>query len=243
MHITDFYIMKDKHLISCISDSHNLHQQLNKWLQLDIFKDVDTIIHAGDISGLGREWEVRDFLKWFSKLNFQNKIFIAGNHDWLFEKEPFISKEILKEYPNIIYLQDQSIIIDGLKIYGSPWQPAFCNWAFNLSSREKLEACWNQIPSDTDILITHGPPLGILDLNKKMKQCGDIDLLNRIWQIKPIVHCFGHIHREFLDSKTFSNYETCFINSSSCNEAYNIVNKPILIEVDLETKRPKIIDY
>ena len=110
-------------------------------------------------SGRHKE-EALSFLEWFMSLdNYKHKIYIAGNHDRLFEDTPNIVRELFEQYhPNIIYLQDSSIEVKGLKIYGSPWQPEFCDWAFNLPRGEKLKAVWDLIPDDTDILVTHGPP-------------------------------------------------------------------------------------
>ncbi len=105
--------------------------------------------------------EIEEFNQWFSSLPHKHKIFVAGNHDWLFETNNSYARSLLNK--NIIYLQDSSIEIEGLKIYGSPWQPRFFDWAFNLMRGAELAEKWKMIPDDTDIFITHGPPNGILD--------------------------------------------------------------------------------
>jgi hypothetical protein len=106
------------------------------------------------------------FCRWFNSLDqYKHKIFIAGNHDWGFQTHPEDVSDILKWYPNITYLQDSSVEIEGIKIYGSPWQPEFFQWAFNLQRGPEIQEKWDMIPLDTDILITHGPVYGHGDLD------------------------------------------------------------------------------
>ncbi|MDP2877638.1 MAG: metallophosphatase domain-containing protein [Holophaga sp.] len=139
----------------CLSDTHG---------EQDRFKvpDGDVLIHAGDFSGLGTEREVHKFAKWMKRMPHRWKIVIAGNHDRFFEKQPEMARAYLE--PDVIYLQDSGCQIEGVHFWGSPWQPWFMDWAFNLPRKgEKLREKWNLIPMDTDVLITHGPPHGILD--------------------------------------------------------------------------------
>jgi hypothetical protein len=91
-------------------------------------------------------------------------------------------------------LEDESAIVAGVKIYGSPWQPYFGGWAFNLRRGEPLAAMWAKIPDNTDILVTHSPPEGILDRNRWGEPCGCRDLLARVREVQPRLHIFGHIH-------------------------------------------------
>jgi len=219
--------------ITFISDTHGKHHEITNDLP-----GGDILIHAGDFMTSGYyEEEALSFLEWFMSLdNYKHKIYIAGNHDRLFEDTPNIVRELFEQYhPNIIYLQDSSIEVKGLKIYGSPWQPEFCDWAFNLPRGEKLKAVWDLIPDDTDILVTHGPPHMFLDtVIGQFEHLGCKDLNNRVLQVQPKVHVFGHIHSgagetEFRDIK--------FINASVLDESYQYVNKPINIE--LETKLNK----
>ena len=213
--------------ITLIADTHGKHHEIT-----DDLLGGDILIHAGDIMNSGyHEEEAISFLEWFNSLdNYKHKIFIAGNHDRLFEDAPIIARELFEQYhPNIIYLQDSSTEVEGLKIYGSPWQPEFCDWAFNLPRGEKLKAVWDLIPDDTDILVTHGPPHMFLDtIIGKYEHLGCKDLNNRVLYIKPKVHCFGHIHSgagetEFNDIK--------FINASTLDESYQYTYKPINIEL------------
>ena len=217
-------------VISFISDTHTKHKQLN-------LPGGDLLIHSGDLSNRGSFNDLEDFLLWFGKQDYKHKIFIAGNHDFCFQDSPARCKQILKEHEeyngNIIYLEDSGCTIEGLKIWGSPWQPEFYSWAFNLPRGKKLAEKWSLIPEDTDILITHGPPYGFLDEvrynnNSRDKHQGCQDLMDRVAIIKPKIHCFGHIHEQY----GFCDYNgTKFINASSVNFSYYITNQPITIEI------------
>lgn len=201
-----------------ISDTHNKHAGLE-------LGSGDVLLHCGDFSGRGTAQQIIDFNEWLGGLNFKHKIVIAGNHDFMFEKEPDKAQELLS---NAAYLQDSSIVIDGIKIYGSPWQPWFFDWAFNLKRGAELAAKWAQIPEDTDILMTHGPPMGIGDLTSRGVNAGCEDLLNRINEINPKVHCFGHIHE---DSGIWEIKGTKFINASICDLEYKALNPAYTFEL------------
>jgi Icc-related predicted phosphoesterase len=180
---------------------------------------------------MGYKGEITSFLEWFGKTDFKHKIFIAGNHDFGFENGFEINQEF--KDMGIHYLQDNEITIDGIKFYGSPWQPEFHNWAFNLPRNGwELEQKWNDIPINTDILITHGPAQGYLDTsgppwNEPMLGCEL--LVERIKEIKPKIHLCGHIHGGY--GYMFDG-DTHFINASVLNERYDYVNKPLTIEWD-----------
>lgn len=203
-----------------ISDTH---------CQLDKVKlpEGDLLIHSGDLTYSGTIQEIQKELDIMSKLNFEEKIFVAGNHDWLFQKQPGLAQQMCKDR-GIIYLEDSSFEFDGLKIYGSPWQPFFCNWAFNLFGNE-LEQKWSLIPDDVDILVTHGPPYGILDQTMLDKRVGCGWLYKKVVEVQPLIHSFGHIHDCY---GTISYNNTLFINASTCNESYRPVNKPIVVEIE-----------
>lgn len=224
--------------ITFISDSHNKHKQLN-----DDLPGGDLIIHGGDVSSMGYQHEIREFCSWYNKVvSYEHKIFISGNHDFGFQREPEKIKEILSFYDKITYLQDSFVIVNGVKIWGSPWQPWFCDWAFNLPRNgEELKAKWNMIPEDTDILITHGPPYGFLDVvENRTDHLGCELLADRIKVIKPKIHIFGHIHS---GRYIFEQNNTLFINASVLNERYTYNYKPITIDYDFITKKWDIIDY
>lgn len=217
--------------IVCISDTHGKHHQITKDLQ-----DAEMIIHAGDISGMGYEHEIRNFLEWYSSLSYKHKILIAGNHDFFFQDYPSRAKDILAEFPNIIYLENSGITIDGIKIWGSPQQPRFFNWAFNENRGEAIRYYWKLIPKDTDILITHGPAYGYGDWvanrthhNNYENNVGCKDLLEFIMDIQPTYHIFGHIHS---GNGIYKTDGTTFVNASVLGESYMYNYSPTLIEIN-----------
>jgi len=215
-----------------ISDTHNKHNYLTSKSYDNILGSGDVIIHAGDVSSVGKSHEIKNFLDWFSNTDFKHKIFIAGNHDFAFEHIHDIAPEYKEK--GVHYLFDSEIVIDGIKFYGSPWQPEFYNWAFNLPRGEKLAEKWAKIPGNTDILITHGPAHGILDWTPSGQRVGCEDLFNRIMEVQPKIHVCGHIHCSY-GEKNFNGVN--FINASVLNERYEYENKPISINFDIETKQ------
>lgn len=214
--------------ITCISDTHNQHLHIPPdWLE-----GGDVLVHAGDISGRGSLREVEEFLAWFNELPYTHKIMIAGNHDFWFEKvSTFAVNEMLQEkYPNIVYLNDSGIEIDGVKFWGSPVQPWFYDWAFN---RMGTDICrhWDMIPLDTDVLITHGPMKGFLDMTVRGVSTGCPYLLEKSAEMTNLkLFVCGHIHEaygkfEFPDGGVF-------VNASILNFNYQVQNKPIVIEIN-----------
>jgi Icc-related predicted phosphoesterase len=158
---------------------------------------------------------------------------IAGNHDWLFERNQKAAIEALG--PGITYLENSGVEIEGLKIWGSPVQPPFMNWAFNVPRGPEIRKYWDKIPVGTDILITHGPPKGILDQSNaalNTEHCGCEELLLALHRVKPPIHVFGHIHGGYgLQDVRHGRdrYEATFChNVSVVDEAYRVVNKPVV---------------
>lgn len=209
--------------ITLISDTHGKHNEITN----DLIGG-DILIHSGDIMTNGYySKELHSFCKWFQKIdNYTYKIFIAGNHDRIFENDPILAKYIINQYPNIIYLQDDFINCSGIRIYGSPWQPEFYNWAFNLPRNgKKLEEKWSWIPKDLDVLITHGPAYGYVDqIENKQEHLGCEKLIKRIEKTKPKIHVCGHIHSGYGQD---TNEITKFYNASVLDETYNYNYKPI----------------
>ena len=198
-----------------ISDTHNKHRELQ-------LPQADMIIHAGDISGSGKIAEVDNFLQWFSSLDYSYKLFIAGNHDWYFEENISQPSHLIPD--NIIYLNDSGVELEGIKIWGSPVQPFFYDWAFNRQRGSDIDKHWQLIPNNTDILITHGPAYGILDKTIYGDLAGCEELLKKIKEVKPKVHISGHIHEGYGQVELEGIH---FINASVLNEHYQLVNKPI----------------
>jgi Icc-related predicted phosphoesterase len=225
----DNIIMKKK--ITFISDTHNKHKHLTSKGMGNILGSGDILVHAGDCTSMGQKHEINEFLKWFSNTDFEHKIFIAGNHDFGFEKETDIDQQF-KDL-GVTYLFDNDITIDGIKFYGSPWQPEFYNWAFNLPRGEELASKWEKIPDDVDILITHGPAYGILDYAPIGGHVGCDELYRKIVEVKPKIHVCGHIHDSY-GQKSMGGIE--FLNASTLNDRYEYAHKPIVVEYDTETK-------
>lgn len=221
--------------ITFISDTHNKHTKLNNSLP-----GGDLLIHGGDISSMGYKHEIQGFLKWFNRLdNYTHKIFIGGNHDWGFQDNPNMCKELLEFYDKVTYLEDNMEVIGddyqtGVKVWGSPYQPEFCNWAFNLPRNgDELKNKWEQIPNNTDILITHGPSWGKLDKVIGQTQNLGCELLSeRIQTIKPKIHICGHIHSGY--GYVFDG-DTHFFNASILDERYEFTQKPINVEWNEKT--------
>lgn len=203
-----------------LSDTHNRLGNIR-------VPDGDMLIHCGDFCGSGTLEEVARFNEQMNELSHQYKIVVAGNHDWPFETNNDLARSLLT---GMIYLQDELVEIEGLRIYGSPWQPQFRDWAFNLPRRsDQLKSKWDRIPENIDILITHGPPHGILDCAPFFRRVGCELLRERVMKLKPRIHCFGHIHLSYGMEK---HEGTIFINAANLDELYRPVNKPIVIELD-----------
>jgi hypothetical protein len=198
--------------ITHLSDTHNLHHSLK-------IEMSGIIIHSGDATNLGTIPEVSNFLSWFGKLPHSYKIFCAGNHDWLFETNTRLAKELCKEH-GVIWLQNETIELEGLKLYGTADQPEFCNWAFNKPPHELLQS-YSNIPDDIDVLVTHAPACGMRDMINS-RSVGSPELsyhLNRLKNLK--LHAFGHIHAS--SGLTVIN-NIYYSNGAICNEAYKPVN-------------------
>ena len=216
--------------ILVLSDTHNKHNLIpSKYLE-NIDGSIDTILHSGDVSSRGTESEILSFLDWFDKLPFKNKIFIPGNHDWFFESaSKHIIKYTMDKYPNINLLLNSGIEIDGVKIWGSPATPYFHGWAFNYVG-DSIKACWDIIPLDTHILLTHGPIFGYLDVTLDGDRTGCEYLREKLPEFTNLkLHICGHIHEdygyyEFVDGMLF-------LNASVLNRRYEMQNKPIVLEL------------
>jgi Icc-related predicted phosphoesterase len=201
-----------------ISDTHTYHKLL------EIPKDIDMVIHSGDCSNPRdpyiNEPELRNFIDWFSSLDIKHKIYVAGNHDTSIEKGLVTKKDFHEK--GIIYLENETISIEGFNIFGSPHTPMFGNWAF-MKARHKLERIWSKaIAENTDVVICHGPPRGVLDLSydryNVLESCGDKSLMNRINEVQPKLVLFGHIHNnkgiENTGTRTLYGLDTIFSNGS-----------------------------
>jgi len=217
--------------IICISDTHTLHRKMKHPIP-----DGDVIVHTGDFMSSG--WDKTQyipFLTWFNSLPHKHKIFIAGNHDRFAEMYNEEFRNDVKSLDNVTYLQDNACEIEGVKFYGSPWTKHFHNWAFNMpeeNSRYEFfaENLWKKIPSDTNVLLTHGQPYKINDKAPDGYDTGCKYLLERIKELPALkLYVGGHIHCEHgvkeIDGVTF-------VNAAICNEEYEPVNAPIVYELN-----------
>jgi len=202
--------------------------------------DGDIIFHCGDFTLSGSLSEVLDFKDWFSSLPHTYKVVIGGNHDRCLGQDGIFG---LKLFTDVHYLQNSGIEIEGRKIWGSPMTPAFngmrSGLTFYTNGEKEAKNIWSSLPKDLDVLLTHGPPWGILDKVRhwdtgEPENVGDKMLLSKVIQKKPKVHAFGHIHEDygvFENSRNPPYDETIFINCSVVNESYNVVNEPIELHI------------
>lgn len=221
--------------IACISDTHAIHRQVK-------IEPCDIVVHSGDFSMMGRRHEFESFVSWFRKIPATFRVFIAGNHDWCMELKPSWLEEVIKPDENTIYLEDSGVNIMGVEIWGTPWQPEFHNWAFNLPRGKQLAEKYALIPESTNVLLSHGPPRGFGDSipwsyvrpSEHTNLVGCDDLLARIKELPNLkLHVFGHIHqddRKEITPETIVRKEgypeLSLINASIVNNQYDISVKP-----------------
>jgi len=202
--------------IVLISDVHG------KWNKLQI-PECDILISCGDYSFRGERHMVKDFHEWLNKQEAGHIISVQGNHETWVEKNFTEAKELAeKACPGVHFIDEGTVDIEGIKIHGSAITPWFYDWAWNRRRGPEIKRHWDVIPDDTQILITHGPPAGILDVVyftdgvTPKERVGCHDLMDRINQLKQLkLHAFGHIHG--------SAGETVF-NASICDEMYMPTN-------------------
>jgi Icc-related predicted phosphoesterase len=213
--------------IVAISDTHC---QLHKIT----LPDGDLLLHTGDLTYRGTLNEMAQEIYDLGQLGkkFKKTIMLCGNHDWLGEKEPNTVK-MLAEENGVTWLQDNMLEFEGIKIYGSAWTPEFCNWAFNLDRNDgSLEEAWERIPEGIDILMTHGPSYGHQD-HSYDGPLGCTKLMRAIDRVKPKLHVFGHIHHAY--GSHVGADGIMYVNASTCNEQYDPINPPTVIEWPIKT--------
>lgn len=214
----------------CLSDTHNKHNFIPEKYLVNPNNEISMVIHAGDMTGSGSKQEIRDFFDWYSELPFNHKIVIPGNHDWFFEEAPeYEITSFLNEYPGIIYLNDSGIEIEGYKIWGSGITPYFCAWAFNRIG-DTIKQHWDLIPLDTDILVTHGPIHGYLDMVGRYNK-GCPYLYERVMEM-PGLRLFvcGHIHEDY-GRVVLEPGNTIVINASVLDANYVMKNIPLIVDL------------
>ena len=207
--------------ICVTSDTHTYHRDL-------VFDtNVDTIIHCGDFTKSAlknNRDETIEFLDWFDSLPIKNKILISGNHEYFLHRchKNFSIETFFKEnYPNIHYLQDSSIVIDGIKFYGTPWTLRYGDWYFMKDREKDLFEVFSKIDIDTNVLISHSPAETILDYcqgkilgSSSLKYHIDNNLKNLKY------HLFGHIHESYgyKDLHTYTAINSAFLDYTKDNQ-------------------------
>ena len=212
--------------IVCVSDTHEQENNV-------IVPAGDVLIHSGDFTNNGRWFAFEKFLLWMEAQPHSAKILVAGNHDFMFQREGARARQLVNSVaPSVTYLQDEEVTINGLKFYGSPWTPEFMKWAFMKERGLKMRAMWSLIPHDTQVLITHGPAHGTLDLTQDGTHVGCEQLSKYLPIVRPLLHVFGHIHTGY------GVHDTIFaegpslksINAAACDDNYAVVNPPIVVD-------------
>lgn len=190
--------------IVAVADTHLFTEDL-------VVPDGDVFVHAGDMCRAGDLGELESAAAWIASLPHRHKVIVAGNHDGAFQDDPARARALFADFH---YLEDSEVTIEGARFYGSPWQPAFNDWAFNLPRGAPLARVWSRIPRGLDVLITHGPPEGYGDRSgmETDERAGCADLLARVLEVEPRLHLFGHIHQDGglwrRGAITFSNVTT-----------------------------------
>eukprot|EP00742_Colponemidia_sp_Colp-10_P005689 GILJ01006080.1.p1 GENE.GILJ01006080.1~~GILJ01006080.1.p1 ORF type:complete len:239 (-),score=14.09 GILJ01006080.1:181-897(-) len=220
--------------VVCLSDTHDHHDDLLSRVPMG-----DILIHAGDFSNFGDIEEVKRFNEFLRRLPHRHKVVVAGNHEisfdanvydslWQrFHKVKYDCQVVKSTLTECIYLEDELVELEGLRIYGSPWQPSRLPAAFTKPWGE-LKPIWDKIPCDLDILITHGPPANCLDEPVPARHVGCRHLLEAVQRVQPRYHIFGHIHQAYGTMRTGN---TTFINAAICNAGFELANAPIVIDI------------
>jgi Icc-related predicted phosphoesterase len=209
--------------VVCIADTHGLHKGVS-------VPDGDLLIVAGDFCNQGTLQEAIDFNKWLITLPHKYKVVVAGNHDWITYEMRNVKDFNSKMLSACTYLQDSMVTIEGVTIYGTPWQPEFCDWAYNLPrDGEELDRKFGMIPTkggrmlNVDILVTHSPPYGYFDKNQDGERCGCKVLAKHVLtRIKPLYHVFGHLHTGGM----CDDNGITFVNAAILDDNYNIKFNP-----------------
>jgi predicted phosphodiesterase len=224
-----------------MSDTHDLHFRID----IQSLPPADIFIHAGDFTKFSTPPELARFREFLTLLPYKHKLVVAGNHDFALDATSYehnglrarrhpgstlkSHEEIAKLKQVCTYLEHESVTVEGVHIFGSPYSPEFYDWGF-MYREEEGEKLWAMVPEKTDILVTHGPPFGVLDKNHSQAHCGCRSLLERVLQVKPQLHVFGHIHEDYGVEKQGG---VTFANASLVNLAYKMTNQPLLFELEL----------
>ena len=210
--------------IAACSDLHSHEIEVPK---------CDLLICAGDLTLDGNHRQLERFVEWLNEQPAKHKVFIAGNHDTYLERYPVLVKELLAKTRNIYYLEDKLLAIselNNLRIYGYPWTPRYGRWNFMLErGSDELTRKWSRLPDKLDILVTHGPPAGILDYSPRGQNVGDEDLGHFVKKTKPRYHIFGHIH---YSHGILETEHTTYMNVAICDERLDPIHEATVFEYE-----------
>jgi Icc-related predicted phosphoesterase len=211
--------------IAVLSDTHGLHAAMDHAIP-----EGDVLVHAGDFCGRGLVEEVAGFARWMGTLPHQHKLAIPGNHDGPVERSEQLCRDIFGQQ-GIRLLVGEAAEIGGFRFFGSPYTPTFMHWYFMRDRGAAIRAEWEAIPSDADVVITHGPAYGHGDLAppwraEHPRHVGCFELLQRLRDVRPQLHIFGHIHAGHGVTISDEIPGTTFCNASVCTEAYRPSNPP-----------------
>lgn len=224
--------------VVCFSDTHGMHDKIPQ----RHCPEGDILLHAGDFSNTGEVEQIQSLSAWLGAYPAQHKVVIAGNHDITFHEEyyqargakrfhsqtPYDCKVARASLSNCTYLEDSAVEVCGYRIYGSPWQPEFCDWAFNLKPGPESRKKWEPIPESVDILMTHGPAKGFLDNTSTGVRVGCGNLLEAIQKRAVSVSVVGHIHEGY---GCATDGATLYVNASTCTHDYRPTNRPIVFDL------------
>lgn len=202
-----------------ISDTHAVHEELGSL-------SGDVLIHCGDFCDGFHEDEddLSNIDRWFGQQEFERILCVGGNHDFVAQKRHASGERV---FENAIYLEDEAYEFGGIKFYGSPWLPDLEGWAYYLSDEERREK-WKLIPADTDVLITHTPPRGILDRSRSGTPVGCSHLRAALEDLALRIHCFGHVHASH---GKWEEFQITFYNAAVVDSAYNVSHGPIVVDL------------
>ena len=210
-------VRADGLVVVLISDTHALHREVE-------VPPGDLFIHAGDFTMDSRSADALiDFNEWLGELPHRFRLVIPGNHDGVVEHES--RRQLIS---NATLLINDSIEIMGLQVWGSPTTPLLGE-AFGMISDRDRAKLYSRIPDDTDILVTHGPPYGILDQAPGSEHHqGCPQLLNAVRRVHPILHVFGHVHGGY---GTFNTQDTLFVNAALPGHGFDLSNRPQVFKI------------
>lgn len=225
--------------IVATSDTHNKYNKL-------IIPPCDILIDCGDYSFKGSDSEIRSFYKWLNKQKAAYKISIQGNHELGWEANPIKGRKIaLEQCPAVHLLNNETIEIEGIKIFGSAYSPYFNNWAYNgartlaesyMYNKPLLKDIWKEIQPGTNIIATHTPAYEILDElcyidgTGRGQFVGCVDLRDRLLEIKPDIHLCGHLHEQGGKERHINGIS--YYNVANCDKTYNISNEIRIIDYE-----------